>query len=226
MVKSSEHRVFAERRIDTRYYLIESKGRYFVIDYSNPKDFRNYLLPFFPKVQSKWTIYDVTGSQDLFPISKFWVYMDWLFKVTVVFFVIFILNSILFPRNLTFLHLTYDTRISENWQMWLVLLIIGFFFLIALLNLLTRRDINLGSYPQFTLEEVKKIKEKPRSIIIIRSLIMLSITYLLLFFIGVFGNNYTQLFLFGIFFPYSIIFNKFIEFKPILSQEKFYIKEK
>ena len=55
---------------------------------------------------------------------------------------------------------------------------------------------------------------------------MLSITYPLLFFIGVFGNNYTQLFLFGIFFPYSIIFNKFIEFKPILSQEKFYIKEK
>ena len=43
-------------RLNVRYYLIKVHNRCYVIDCSNPKNFRSYLL----HELQKWKIYDVT----------------------------------------------------------------------------------------------------------------------------------------------------------------------
>ena len=37
-------------RIDARYYLIEMGGRYYIVNYSNPRDWRHYFIYFKSKI--------------------------------------------------------------------------------------------------------------------------------------------------------------------------------
>ena len=57
-------------RLDNRYYLIEVHNRFYVIDYFNPRDVRNYLWGFFTKHFLSYNIYDVTDRSDRYKIKS------------------------------------------------------------------------------------------------------------------------------------------------------------
>lgn len=50
-------------RIDIRYWLIEIQGKKFIIDYSNPRDLRNYFSGLFPELNTEWKIYDISNYE-------------------------------------------------------------------------------------------------------------------------------------------------------------------
>lgn len=72
MVENKPYEISRFWRVDSRFYMVEINKKFYLIDYSNPKDFRNYLVPFFPETISSWTAYDVTQDKELFMESKIW----------------------------------------------------------------------------------------------------------------------------------------------------------
>ncbi|HFU3705521.1 hypothetical protein ACS60C_11155 [Streptococcus suis] len=55
--------------LNFRYYVIELHNRFYIIDYANPRDIRNYFSGFFPKHNRQYTIYDITNSKDQYAIK-------------------------------------------------------------------------------------------------------------------------------------------------------------
>lgn len=80
-------------RIDARYYLIEMGGRYYIVNYSNPRDWRHYFIYFFPRLISQWDIYDVTGDERRFKVKHFWYYLFILYKITNIDAMIYAINA-------------------------------------------------------------------------------------------------------------------------------------
>ena len=225
MVTNSKHIVSNAERIDSRYYLIEIGGRYFIIDYSNPKDFRNYLVPFYPEIMTEWTIYDVTGDEKKFEKSRMWSFFEIFKKFSILLFIFFLINSLLFPAYLNITSWTYDIDISRNWFSWLVYISFGVVFIVLFFNLTNKKTIKLTDYRIAKLEKVQKMEQLPKYKKILRGMILILLAYPILLLIGIFGNNYAQLIMFGFVAVYTLIFIKFIEFQPTMGKQKYYIKE-
>ncbi|WP_017470475.1 hypothetical protein [Amphibacillus jilinensis] len=58
MKNHNKYVIEAIERMNIRYYKIEIDGKWYVVDYSNPQDIRNYFPGLFPDVQVKWKMYD------------------------------------------------------------------------------------------------------------------------------------------------------------------------
>ncbi|MEY8462308.1 hypothetical protein [Streptococcus merionis] len=226
MVENKSYGISKSWRIDSRFYLVEINERFYLIDYSNPKDFRNYLVPFFPEIISSWTAYDVTQDKESFTEGKIWRKFKYFKQMIFCFFVFFIINTMLFPIDLRLNQLTTDTELAKNWIPILFYILFGFFIIIFILISLTNKVPNLEEYSSFKLQKENTETTSPKIIVILRGIILSVIAYPTLLVIGIGGNNYIQLLLFGFIGIYCLIFIKFIEFQPTMGRQRIYLKEK
>lgn len=224
MVEHKTYKISNSWRIDSRFYLVEINERFYLIDYSNPKDFRNYLVPFFPETVSSWIAYDVTEEKDIFTESEIWKWFEKFKQMIFYFFLFFIINTMLFPQSLRLSQWTSDVKISQNWIQILCCIFGGIIVIICLLRLLTKEVQELQKYSTFILKNSHTPKSKMN--IVLKGIVLNLFTHPILLVIGIGGNNYIQLFLFGFIGIYCVLFIKFIEFQPIMERKKIYLKER
>lgn len=66
----SYRRVELVAKLNFRYYLVSISGRYYIIDYANPSDIKDYFIGIFPERVEKYQIYDVTAAYKNFLVNK------------------------------------------------------------------------------------------------------------------------------------------------------------
>lgn len=224
MVEDTYCTISKTLRIDSRFYLIEINERFYLVDYSNPKDFRNYFVPFFPETMSSWIAYDVTQDKEVFTESKVWKGFKTFKQTIFCFFLFFVINSLLFPQDLRLTRWTTDSELIKNGLPILLYIILGIFAMICILIHLESGVKNLQRYPVLTLQ-INTKTEKNKITSVLKGIILSLVSYPTLLAIGIGGNNYIQLLLFGFIGIYSLVFIKFIEFKPSVERNKIYLKE-
>jgi uncharacterized membrane protein (TIGR01218 family) len=201
------------KRINIRYYLIEVHGKWYIIDFSNPRDMRNYFQPFFPALNHKWAIYDVTNSKDECHAKDLrWFQGAKGANFVCAVYIFYLVNVTLFPPNINMAKLTYDPRISQHWIFVLLLLIISI-VLIAVILCSLKSIIRLDDKPSYTLELVRNHDTKQiasRMPVMVSAIIIVFVFFFL--FIGIGGSSYSQLLMFAVFPLYSMVFGKFSGF--------------
>ncbi|MEY8443310.1 hypothetical protein AALA52_03495 [Lactococcus ileimucosae] len=208
--------------INVRYFLIKLQGKSYIIDFSNPKDIRNYFPGFFPDVNRSWKIYEVTGKENQYDIKPLPLYLKqnsgW---SVLVIYILYLVNIGLFPKSLNIWDLTYDQRIAQNWEMVVLLIFCGAAVIFGLLYS-RKTKINLTeSYKILVPVDKEELTAKKRSFSIF---IGLPIFIIILLTISISSSSYSQLFMFGVFPIYSLLFNRFGSFLDIRTN-KYQIKE-
>lgn len=206
-------------RINIRYYLIRVDRKYYVIDYSDPKNFKNYFLALFPEELSSWDVYDVTEIKD-----NYWVKKQRSFKIDKIYTILLLFylpHVMLFPDKFNIGIITKDLFIFSHPLLFIGISFLTTLVLIALLIFKTNQ-INFDGIEKYTL-----INNKPRKKNILKGLFIMVIGYGIFWMMAFFGSNYANIFMFGIIFVNIMIFIKFIEFQPSMNGRIYYItKEK
>lgn len=224
MVEDKVYGITKSWRVDSRFYLVEINKRFYLIDYSDPKDFRNYLVPFFPETISTWSAYDVTQDKEVFTEGKIWTIFEKFKQMIFWFFIFFIINSLFFPKSLRLSQWTANIELAKHWIPIVFCVFGGIFIIILILRLLTNEVQGLQKYPTFRLQTTSTTARSKMNIVL-KGIMLSLVTYPTLLIIGIGGNNYIQLFLFGFIGTYCLIFVKFIEFQPIMGRKKMYLEE-
>ncbi len=213
-------------RIDARYYLIRINKNFYVVDYSDPKDFRNwFFVTLFPKNLREFDAYDVTGDEEQFIVDNLWKYQKIFGKFFAFFFFVNFFTGFFLPPPYNPFYLTYDTFILKNWFYFLLLIILGAVLIIVLLNLFSLKNINLDRYNKYTLTEIRDDQPINFKKMLVLGVANIVVLYPILLFFAFYWSNYMMLILFGFIAPYSLCFIKFIEFRPSMRKLKYYIKE-
>lgn len=212
--------------LNFRYYVIELHNRFYIIDYANPRDFRNYFPSFFPKHNRQYTIYDITATKDRYAIRplpwwqtpghqliELWSAVIWL-----------AVAAILSFFGINFVH---NDDILIFWKFILLLYIISISIIIFGLNrtsgtpsqLFTEKSYKIERKPQLRyVSKKRKVRTGPLGESM-QILIGLPIC-----FIFTLNKNY-MIMLFGFFATYSILFIRFLNLFDILSMNKFIFLE-
>ncbi|HFV2956970.1 TPA: hypothetical protein ACGPL9_001602 [Streptococcus agalactiae] len=66
MEKQQLNRVEKITKLNSRYYLVSICGRYYILDYANPKNYKDYLVGLFPERLNSYDIFDVTDDKNIF----------------------------------------------------------------------------------------------------------------------------------------------------------------
>lgn len=237
---SSYGRFLVEKaiRIDVRYYLVKVNNSWYIIDYSNPKNIRNYFPGLFPKVLTEWKIYHISDEKNRDFLEKNLVKkimrrnkskVNWF----VLFAIVYILHCVLFPKDINIAYLTYDSRIAQNWP--LVVSIILLFLLVIVLCLISLKQTKLpiNGEQALILKQINtqniEVKWYLRWFMKLPNPIRWGISMMIFipifFFIGIGGSSYSQLLVFAILPVYSIFLGKFISFLPMKDNRKYQIIE-
>lgn len=212
--------------LNFRYYVIELHNRFYIIDYANPRDIRNYFSGFFPKHNRQYTIYDITDSKDHYAIKslpwwqtsghqliELWSAAIWL-----------VVSAILSLLGINFIH---NDDILVFWKFLLLLYITSIGAIIFSLNrtsetpsqLVTEKSYRVERKPQ--LRYVSK-KRKARTGPVGEAMQIL--IGLPVCFIFTLNRNYMVM-LFGFIAVYSILFIRFLNLFDVLSRNKFIFLE-
>ncbi|HFZ9916782.1 TPA: hypothetical protein ACGMFC_001179 [Streptococcus agalactiae] len=216
MEKQQLNRVEKITKLNSRYYLVSICGRYYILDYANPKNYKDYLVGLFPERLNSYDIFDVTDDKNIF-LKKGKNY-----KVTTkgatIFLFLYLIHITIFPNNINLAYLTRSEYIYNHISLFLILNIIIFIGILLYLNM-TTKEIELSKY-----ESRKLFNSKPRNRKWLTYISSLIISYLALWILAIFGTNYCNLILFGFIFSNCLLLIKFIEFQPSLNGKIYYIK--
>jgi len=207
MVTSEKKYMIEEvKQINIRYYLIRIDGKSYVLDFSNPRDLRNYFAVYFPNVNRQWSIYDVTGNEESYKAKKLRLYKqpeyEWLGGLI---FILCLLSMTICPEFLNIRYLTQDEIIAEYWK-----LVLGIIFMgaVGIFMCLAGKRTDVG------------LSEKTKNQCLVREYSLPMKTRILSYiggplisgcglFVGISASTYADVLLFAVFPLYSIIFMKF-----------------
>ncbi|OFI46003.1 hypothetical protein BG262_05830 [Floricoccus penangensis] len=213
------------KRINIRYYLFELHGRYYIADYSNPKDLRQYIAGMFQELQDYTTIYDVTGHEKEYNAKPLkWYEKSGNEKLIYLIAVTYLVNIVVFPAKLNLAILTYDPRIVESWKTIILLMGIGSLFIIVYLYF-KKTYIDLEGNKEYLLVPSTNIPKKLSKFKRLLLYIVMIIFLILLLFIGIGSSSYSQLLFFGIIPVFPIPFSRFLNFVDI-NNTKYHIEKK
>lgn len=208
--------------LNFRYYVIELHNHFYIIDYANPRDIRNYFPGFFPKHNRQYTIYDITATKDHYAIKplpwwqtsghqfiELWSAAIWL-----------VATAVLSLLGINFIH---NDDFLAFWQFLLLLYITSISVITFFLNrtsetpnkLVKERSYRIERRPQPRyVNKRRKVKTGPIGDAM-QILIGLPIC-----FIFTLNKNY-MIMLFGFIAVYSILFIRFLNLFDIVSTNKF-----
>lgn len=221
-VKYDKYLVEKIGRLDLRYYLIKVHNRYYVIDYFNPRDFRNFL----PKKVYEWKIYDVTDNyQDYVSMPLVWRLPPYIEKFMIGMVFLYLFSGLILPKQIRLQILGYDPRILQNWNWVLFGILIGYLLLVLLLAVMRPNRKELGNYPTYLLRQIpKKNKKELRFIpLSIRWLFTMFILLSMFLFMGIVSRTYVGLFVFSIYGTYSSIVPQLANFPLSTGNSEYYI---
>lgn len=214
--------------LNFRYYVIELHNRFYIIDYANPRDIRNYFPGFFPKHNRQYTIYDITDTRDQYIIKSlpWWqrsghqLIESWAAAIWIIVGIV-LLHSL----GIYFVH---NDDILPFWKFLLLLHIITISTIIFSLNrtsetpsqLFTEKSYKIERKPQLRyISKRKKVRTGPVAEAM-QILIGLPIGFIFTL------NRDYMIMLFGFIGFYNIFFIRFLNLFDILSMNKFvFLKE-
>lgn len=134
-------------------------------------------------------------------------------------FLFYLVHISIFPKNINIAYLTRSHLILEHFYLFILLSIFSLVLAICILN---RRNkaLDLSKYKSSFLKYNNQKRKSP--FIVILSII---ISYIILWGMALWDENFSNLFLFGFIFSNSLFFIKFIEFQPSLNGKNYYIGE-
>lgn len=208
-------RVELVNKISIRYYLVSINGKYYIIDYADINNFKDYFIGFFPERIRSYDIYDVSKDYKKFLSNGKFKFFS--IKTFTVFFILYLINIMIFPQKLNLAFLTKSTFILNN--------IILFYFLslltiIAILILLKLKNtkLDLSRYKKSELIYMNYKKNNPFKVFL-----SILVGYVVLWCMALWGSNFSNLILFGFICANSLFFIKFIEFQPSLNGKNYVI---
>lgn len=224
--KRSKYLIEEAERIDLRYYKIKVHGKYYIIDYSNPRDIRNYFPGLFPEVTRSWKLFPVesiTYSTSLDDAKKV---RESKIRWEVVIFLIYLFNVMFFPDKYNFSSLTYNSNIIKNWLLTITIVFIG--AIVILVSLYTKGSTHVFITKEYVwLNKIEKDHQNSKarlSVLIICKWFLSYLVCIVMFgLVGLGSSSYSQLFVFFIIPVYGLLFSKFITFEPIKSKNKYQI---
>lgn len=202
------------RRIDIRYYEIKIDGKMYVIDYSNPKEIRNFFPGLYTDSNNEWKIYESPNSH--IPKKIYKNNIRW----SVIFFVLYLGNVMFFPKKYNLNEISYNPLILENWQLVILYVLTGAMIICTALNIFShfsKYKIDSMHAKAYLLTKVNNQKNTENSNKIIHGLkwFMAYLILLALFaLIGLASSSYSQLIVFFVIPTYLLLFGKFIQFNP------------
>lgn len=221
-IKYDKYRVEKISRLDLRYYLIRVHNRYYVIDYFNPRDFRNFL----PRKVYEWKIYDVTDHyREYTSTPLLWHLPPYIDKLMIGMVFFYIFSGVLLPKQFRLQIMGYDPQILQNWNGTLLSILIGYFLLVLILAVMRPNRKKLENYPTYLLRHIpKKNKKETWPIpLFIRWLFVTFIVLSLFLIMGVVGRTYVGLFVFGIYGTYSYLIPQLANFPLSTGNSKYHI---
>lgn len=199
------------QRVSIQYYKIKINNKFYLLDYSNPKNLKNYFINSFSNVEIKWHIYDIENiTEDEYMSSKRYNLGSKLYKWISCFIIFILLNSILFPSSLNLSKLTKDTIIMDNWILIVLLVLLGSLLLIILLISLNKPKVKLSSKEQQIILQVAD-KKRNQTAIIVFSAVFYILLLLSTISLGIIVSSYVSIIAFTFLGSYLLIFNKFFQ---------------
>ncbi|EPU21731.1 hypothetical protein SAG0135_04100 [Streptococcus agalactiae LMG 14609] len=203
-------------RISIRYYLIRINKEYYIIDYSNPKNVKNYFTTYFSN--NYWEVYNVTTDYKKFKKQNFDLHQLEKYFITIMF--IYMLNMIFFPKVLNLSQLTISPIIDEIPFLWLGLGL-AISIIIALILIITEKKINLTTYKKVILYSHKKNNSS-----IVKGFFSELMIYTPFWILAFMGSSFLNLCIFGYCLSNYVRFSRFIVFQPSLNGKNYFIEEK
>lgn len=217
MVENNYNKYVIEKahRIDVRYFLVKINSRYYILDFSNPKNLRLYFWMLFPTklFHTGWELYDVTGEEDSYQIRKVsWYQKDSSGKIAGWLFLLYILNIMLAPDRFNIQQLTHDSRIATYWQITLGLLVFSLVPVFFRLFCYKSAQIDLSGKEKRIL---KPFTNKPYSkfrefLVVFGVWVYLAFTLTM----GIWGESYSHLIVFAVIPLHIIAFARFLGPSP------------
>lgn len=216
------------QRLDIRYYYVKINGQYFLMDYSNPKDIRNYVPGLFKKELSEWLLYPVDDIEGMIPkivppltphdpnknrrnVRKYTMY-----------YVLFWLYLVYMPEPFNISYWTYDPNIIKYWPLFFLGVLVGVFIIILILRLKGSR-YSISKSAKYKLSIVndssssKLQKQTPVSVWLCSMIGLIFMCAL----IGISPSNYAAFFVFYALQMFNIFFEKFYYFAPFYAKQKY-----
>jgi hypothetical protein len=191
--------------------VITIAGKSYIVDFSNPRDIRSYFSGFSLKINNKWRLYDVSGQEAAYnPKPLFWQYKTGYDIIWRFIYMGYLINVGFFPEWLNVWDLTRDMRISEHWEVTvLVVCLIACGIGIALG--MQRTKIILPE-KELVLSRVHNYRCKVSLRLHVAFAYLKAWVFFILCFIwGLYAANYAHLILFGILPCYGLLFVKFTD---------------
>ncbi|BDR59410.1 hypothetical protein [Xylocopilactobacillus apicola] len=244
MVKNT-HSSFSVKeyeRIDIRYRLIHVKDKDYILDYSNPRDLRNYFMgTFYYKNSLQWKAYDVTHCREQIPVIKDYYKIEQRARlIEGVIGILYMINIFCFPKSLNISYLTYDPRIRSNWKLIIMILLVISLVLIFILASLKQYQLPVAKDEYLILKQTNykelNAKDAAESKFYIRwfykippflqSLVAGVLFVMGIFIFGVIRSNFGDLIFFVIYMYCVIFLGRFLFFIPAHKNKKYTILEK
>lgn len=218
MERKNFNRVEIINKINFRYFLVSIASRYYIVDYADPGNFKDYFVGLYPERVKEYKIYDVT--EDYKQFISFQKKSVLSIKNFTIIFILYMLHVMLFPKKINLAYITKSHYILNHLIFYFFLSLISLILTIFFINI-KNKEMDLSKY------NVKRLiynsDKKNNKIKVILSLV---VSYLTLWLMAIWGSNYSNLILFGFILTNSIFFIKFIEFQPSLNGKNYYIEEK
>lgn len=208
--------------LNFRYYVIELHKRFYIIDYANPRDIRNYFSGFFPKHNRQYTIYDITDSKEHYVIKSlpWWQTPEHQFIElwsAVGLLVMAVITALLRIKWLN------SNDYLKSWKVIFLLFILGTFAIAFWLNKTTKVLPRLAKEKSYRIErrpQLRYISKRRKVKIGPMGEAMQILIGLPICFIFTLNKNYIIMLL-GFIAIYSILFIRFLNLFDIVSTNKF-----
>ncbi|ESR08650.1 hypothetical protein, partial [Streptococcus iniae] len=158
MDKKQLKRVELVTKINWRYYLVSIGGKYYILDYANPNNIKDYLVGFFPEQLEKFDLYDVTDEKNKFlKQGKSSFITKTQFGIC---FILYLVHIMIFPEKINIAYITKSNFIFNNIGLFMAMSIVFLFILILLLNIKIK-PIDFSKYESFKLISTEHKKKNP-----------------------------------------------------------------
>jgi len=216
-----EYKISDVKKINIRYYLIKIEDKSYIIDFANPKDKRTYFPLSFHANNQQWKIYDVSGNEDKYKQKKMSFYQNSKYiRCLGSIVLLYMVNIRFFPEFLNLQYVTRDVRITQHWQLTVLIIL---FIVVSIFAMLYLQQTEI-TVPK----DYKMLGRLHRPSIMATILVVYLVMPCIIIggmLLGILANNYAQLLVLGVWPLSAVIFMRFESFLKLTDTYQIFEKE-